>query len=526
MDYAGASKSYLANQDLLNTILAISREFISSKPYDEVLQRVCRRIAGFVRCYAGPDLDIWYVFPNAQPPETKLFRFGPSADPGQGLFDGGPWKSAWNEDCHQFSNDEVDALCNVIKPSFEEGGRAAALEYIKTQQKYGYTFAALSLSRLAKPMGHILLPANWASIDQQRLIWHLHTLQCKTFDYFEAYYQATARTYLPSFYQRRTKPVSILFCDLRNSTTVFQVLRIGGEAHIRRFLAFLKAFMRLAAEYIVSSGLGTMYTFTGDGFMATFGDHVIPKNGVNELHARGAGGLGLFVAERLQRGFVHLYRIWRTKGLLPFDLEYNEDVGVRLGVGLGYGNVHFDEFGISRTEANAGGMSRGLLYYNAVGDHMNVAARLCGIAHAELSTVDVVDRPSFDSSSSYGAFVDALDCPSLNYLAPIVITKPMALALWQTQGLLPQPSFTTVRLKGVGNRIPILEIWPKSLDLRLRPEEAARSSRFPPENVAHLMKEVTDDDFYAEQVNVIGYSETEIVNRLIESLSSELEEID
>ena len=523
MDHAGPGEFYLHNEDLLNTVLAISREFISSKPYDEVLRGVCRRIAGFVRCYTGPDLDVWYVFPNSQPPETKLFRFGPSANSAQGLFNGGSWKPAWNEDCYRFRNDEIDALCDVIQSSFGSGGREAALEYVKIHQSRGFTFAALSLCRLAKPMGHILLPAHWESIDQQRLIWHLHSLQCKTFDYFDAYYQATPRTYLPSFYQRRTKPVSILFCDLRNSTTVFQVLRIGGESHMRRFLAFLKAFMRLAAEYIVSSGLGTMYAFTGDGFMATFGDHVIPRHGFTEFHARGAGALGLFVAERLQRGFVHLYKIWRMKGLLPFDLEYNEDVDVRLGIGLGYGNVHFDEFGISRRQADDGGMGRGLLYYNAVGDHMNVAARLCGIAHTEVSAVDVVDRPSFDSNSSYGAFADVLDYPTLNYLAPIVITKPMA--LWQAERLLPQPKFTTVRLKGVGNRIPILEIWPKSLDLRLRPEEAARSSRFSPEMVVPLMQEVTDDDFYAAGVNAIGYSETEIVNRLIESLSSELQEI-
>ncbi len=523
MDHAVPRETYLHSQDLLNTILAISREFDSSKPYNEVLQGVCRRIAGFVRCYADPDLDVWYVFPNAKSPETKLFRFGPSADPGQGLFDGGPWKSVWNEDYHQFKSDETGALCEIIQHSFGLDGRDAALEFIRTQKERGYTFGALSLCRFAKPMGHLLLSARWESINQQELIWHLHTLQSKTFDYFDAHYQATPRTYLPSLYQRRRKPVSILFCDLRNSTTVFQVLRIGGESHMRRFLAFLKALMRLAAEYIVSSGLGKMYAFTGDGFMATFGDHIIPRHGSNELHAKGAGGLALFIAERLQRGFVHLYKIWRMKGLLPFDLEYNEDVSVRLGIGLGYGEVHFDEFGISRRQGTDGGVVRGLLYYNAVGDHMNVTARLCGIAHTELTDVDVVDRPSFDSSSSYGAFSDVLDYPPLNYLAPIVITKPMA--LWQSHGLLPQPKFTTVRLKGVGNRIPILEIWPKSLDLRLRPEEAARSSRFSPEMVVPLMQDVTDDDFYAARVNAIGYSETEVVNRLIESLSSELQEI-
>jgi len=374
-------------------------------------------------------------------------------------------------------------------------------------------------------MGYILLPVKWNEIDLERLLWHVHYLQRKAFEYFEAFYQATSRTYLPSFYQRRTKPVSILFCDLRNSTTVFQVLRIGGDDHIRKFLSFFKAFMHLAAEYIVSSGLGTIYGFTGDGFMATFGDHIVPARAAPELHAAGAGALALFVAERLHRGFAHLYNVWRDKGIHSFDLEHNEDVGIRLGIGLGYGSVHFDEFGTSRRETAGGAISRGLLYYNAVGDHMNVAARLCGIAHAELSAVDIVDRPAsaFSGSTSSQAPQRRADDHLLAYLAPIVATKPLALAQSLPGRLLPLPVFTTVRLKGIGNRIPVQEIWPEPLDLRMRPEEASRTSRFPPDRVAQVMVEATNDPFYATQVKDVGLAECETVTRLMNSLSSELQ---
>ena len=514
-------------EDLGNTIHTISHEFISSKPYEEVLTSVCRHLAGFVRTFTAVDADVWYIFPNPKLSETRMFRFAVAGALNTKLTEGGPWKSEWNEIHHFFSNEELEHLCALIHPTFSAAESTGARDYVAAQLRKGRTFAMFSLSRFEVPMGYVLLPVPQDKIDKDRLFWCLYKLQRESFGYFEAFYQATNRTYLPSFYQKVTKPVAILFCDLRNSTTVFQVLRIGGEKHIRRFIVFLKAYMELAAEYIVSSGLGTMYGFTGDGIMATFGDHIVPKDeNPAKNHAAGASALALFAAERLFRGFQHLYSVWRSHGVQLFDIEYNEDVDLRLGIGLAYGQVHFDEFGSCRNQGQDGSLTSGLLYYNVVGDHMNVASRLSGVAHSELSAVDIVQRPA-DGKPQYLA-TNAATYPSadlhLDYLAPIIATKPLALSV--TEHLLnSQPSFMTVRLKGIGNRLPVLEIWPKNLEMHLPPQDAASLSEFPPERVASLMQAVTQDQYYAAQVREVGAREVETLRRLVDRLKNDLEAI-
>lgn len=505
----------LQEENLANTILAISREFVSNKPYDEVLLGVCRRVAGFVRCLLASNADAWYAFPDTRLRECSLFRLPVSGSPA-GLHRTVEWDEDWMAPAYRFKSTDEDALCDLLGPSFAKG-RDAAREFIAEQKQCGREFGAFSLCRLAPPMGYVILPVNWKGLDLERIAWHLDDLQRKAFGYFEAFYQATSRTYLPSFYQRTTKPAAILYCDLRNSTTVFQVLRIGGNEHIRKLLVFLKIFMELAAEYIVSSGLGTIHGFTGDGFIATFGEHL---GGGYEKHAAGACAIAAFVAERLHRGFDRLYATWR-EGMQSFDLEHNEDVGLRLGTGLAYGPVHFDEFGTSRGRAKDGTTRPGLLYYNAVGDHMNVAARLCSIASADPAVVDVADR--LNQSKGDSKTQPARGGFGLEYIAPMVMTKPFALALAQAQParLLSELRYMTVGLKGIGNRIPAIEIWPQSLDLRWLPEEAARSATFPPEQVAAVADRVADK-FYGEQVRSVAALETETVKHLIDKLKLQM----
>src|SRR5262249_51191280 len=151
--------------------------------------------------------------------------------------------------------------------------------------------------------------------------------------------------------------------------------------------------------------------------------------------------------------------------------------------GLAYGEVHFDEFGTSRVRGEGGTTRPGLLYYNAVGDHMNVAARLCSIASADPSVVDVSDR-QISIISQQGREVPG-GASRLKYIGPIVTTKPFALAL-TSKGLLRERRQMTVGLKGVGTRIPAQEIWHESLDLSWSPDRAAHSSMFPPTSVANV----------------------------------------
>jgi hypothetical protein len=82
-----------------------------------------------------------------------------------------------------------------------------------------------------------------------------------------------------------------------------------------------------------------------------------------------------------------------------------------------------------------------------------------------------------------------------------------------------------VRLKGIGNRIPVLEIWPEPLDLNLTPAAAAHRAKFPPERVAELITRVGGDPFYSEQVRAIGDSETKTVERLVRSLVERLSQV-
>jgi class 3 adenylate cyclase len=99
------------------------------------------------------------------------------------------------------------------------------------------------------------------------------------------------------------KPVTVLFCDLANSTALAG--RLGPEA----MHTLLSRFFELALGEIHRYE-GTINQFRGDGFMALFGAPV-----AHEDHARRAvlAALGLNRALREQRGGVghRLTWIWR-----------------------------------------------------------------------------------------------------------------------------------------------------------------------------------------------------------------------
>ena len=180
-----------------------------------------------------------------------------------------------------------------------------------------------------------------------------------------------------------------------------------------------------------------------------------------------------------------------------------------------------DEFGTSRVRAESGATRPGLLYYNAVGDHMNVAARLCSIASADPSVVDVSDRQITLLAEQGG------DPPGRagrsKYIAPIVTTKPFALAL-TSKGRLREKRQMTVGLKGVGTRIPAHEIWHQPLDLSWSPDRAAHSSMFAPTSVADVANAADGfaDRFYGDQVMKVAATETDTVQRLIRKLQEQM----
>src|SRR5436309_1844359 len=130
------------------------------------------------------------------------------------------------------------------------------------------------------------------------------------------------------------KQVTVLFCDIANSTELAQ--RLGAEP----MHEVLKRFFELALSEVHRYG-GTINQFLGDGFMALFGAPV-----AHEDHAHRALLAALGVRKLLKERATEL----------PADVE----LGLRMG--LDTGSVVVGSIG--RTD------------YTAVGDARNVAARL------------------------------------------------------------------------------------------------------------------------------------------------------
>jgi class 3 adenylate cyclase/tetratricopeptide (TPR) repeat protein len=133
------------------------------------------------------------------------------------------------------------------------------------------------------------------------------------------------------------KQVTVLFCDLANSTTIAE--RIGPEA----MHTLLNRFFELALDE-VHRYEGTVNQFLGDGFMALFGAPIAHEN-----HAHRALLAASSIRQRLAEG----------------ELSQSEDVELALRMGLHTGAVIVGAIGDNLR-----------MDYTAVGDTTNVTARL------------------------------------------------------------------------------------------------------------------------------------------------------
>jgi class 3 adenylate cyclase len=139
--------------------------------------------------------------------------------------------------------------------------------------------------------------------------------------------------------QGERKQVTVLFCDLANSTGLAE--QLGPEA----MHAVLNQFFALALD-AVHRYEGTINQFLGDGFMALFGAPI-----AHEDHARRA----VLAAQEL-RLQIHAYNTGQ-------DRPQGGDLAIRMGLNTGVVVV--------------GAIGDNLrMDYTAVGDTTNVAARL------------------------------------------------------------------------------------------------------------------------------------------------------
>jgi len=266
------------------------------------------------------------------------------------------------------------------------------------------------------------------------------------------HYPITPHTYLPSFLADGTKDCAILFCDLRNSTRMTEVARMAEEKYGELLVVLLKSFLEYASRIISIPGVGRIHKFMGDGFLATFGEYLTLSP---ETKATVACALAVLVGKLLAEGFERLWTVAHSHQLIQNYLRsYNEDLELRLGVGINYGSVHFDHFGIFLEKPRKDNRTRGFTEYTSVGDHMNFASRLCSVANQPISALSIAFRSK--------------DLPLSRLTAPIVASRTVMASLQGCVFTGPGNPLAMLRTdfehKGKGHPSPGFELWCNMID--------------------------------------------------------------
>ena len=310
----------------------------------------------------------------------------------------------------------------------------------------------------------------------------LNILQIRLRDLFYNHYPITRFTYPPSFQAKRTGETAILFCDVRDSTTMFEIARMAKEKYTEMLISLLKCFQEYASRIISVTNIGCIHRFMGDGFVATFGEYLALDS---YEKARVACSLSLLIAKLLQEGFNTLWSTAKDKFMnVEFLGVYNEDIDLRLGIGLNYGPVRFDLFGVTIEDTKEDRVSRGYSEFTAMGDHMSFAQRLCSVANQPLSSVSFVYRS------------EHLEQTRLN--APIIASKTVtywAKNCFNVKDSVKDPLEvfrTDFQLKGKGHPMPGFEIWPTCLN---------------EEQLLKCIKDIHDNQFYESITQEIQYKQ-------------------
>jgi adenylate cyclase len=142
------------------------------------------------------------------------------------------------------------------------------------------------------------------------------------------------------------REVVVLFADLRGYTSLTEGLpaRVLVEQVLNRYLS--------AMTEVLYRHDGTIDKFLGDGIIGLFGVPIARPDDVQR---------SLFAAVEMQRAIMVLSEIWQR--------ELGREIG--MGIGIGYGRA---------VVGNIGSAQR--LDYTVIGDVVNVASRLNGLAQA------------------------------------------------------------------------------------------------------------------------------------------------
>ncbi len=484
---------FLLESDFSNLALHIAKNFTTYRPLHEVIENIFRAVGRSLRLWTNAKY-VAHVFTN--PSLKQCHRIIISMPDPQSLKNGYEPISPLEIPAPTFTSQIYSYKKFVISPSDEPEVIRELSKVFSLKHHDNLVFSQLDFSNTI-PLGHFILawdtnssPNENELLSVQQSLWQLGgslARMCLN------HYPIRSNTYLPSFFQEGLTPVAILFADIRNFTSLFEVARLGGKVHVEYVTLLLKAWLKYSSNLISNSGIGRIHKFTGDGIMATFGEYLVedPKKA-----SITACCLALHAGRHLIRGFQMIYESWKKHSKVDqFYYDNNEDVDSRLGIGINFGNTHFGYFGTGEDiDSKTGKWSvGGYLEYTAIGDHVNIAQRLESVASKRISDIDLLDRG--------GKPNDFL------YTAPIIVSQTVSRRI---EEILNTPKNISgrqflqnrrgiVRLKGKGLAMPFFELWDEDLNsefyLNYIPEGALRDavSIHPPvDNYIHWLSKKLD----------------------------------
>ncbi|MBI5787324.1 MAG: adenylate/guanylate cyclase domain-containing protein [Candidatus Schekmanbacteria bacterium] len=438
--------SGLRTDEKLLAIQMIS-SFSTWEPFDQVILKQLNLIGLFLRTWLDADKAIHY-FTNPQINKVNWIEIGKDDRDVAQKF------KEQNDIYVHFPGRQISEITN-------EPRDISLYQFCQITLGKDYRYLLLPFDQNNIPFGHYVLafknniPDKITTEKIRGSLNVLHNL-LKTLLYNQ--YPITGYTYLPSFLSPQTADIAILFCDIRNSTSMFEIARMTHPRYAAMVIAFLKSFLEYTSQVISVRNVGRIHKFMGDGVMATFGEYLTLKP---EEKAVITCILGLLTSRLLIEGFNELWSVIQNHDLTRQYLSrYNEDLELRLGVGLNYGQVSLESFGIATEQPETGFMRRGFYEFTAVGDHVNFAQRLCSIASKPIALSNIIYRSNY------------LDQTELT--APIVISKTVAYWIRTCSGLKrrgseedPLISYRCVfNAKGKGHPMSGFEVTPKDIESR------------------------------------------------------------
>lgn len=429
-------------QDESRLVLRMVKDFSTWEPFEQALRNQLNLIGIFIRTWLNAH-QIFHFFTNPTIPVVHWMTIGVDENQVPNWVEEKPMRINEINSIEEIPEGEIKSLCNKI---LEPGQR--------------YLFVPFSQHHF--PFGHFILGFKDELPDtflREKVKGTLNVLQHNLKYLLYNHYPITEFTYLPFFRREQSIEAAILFCDVRNSTRVFEIARMTeDERYTDMIIILLQNFLGYASQIISATNIGRIHRFMGDGFLATFGEPFGSDPALDDKKkAKASCSLGILTAKLLVEGFDKLWsKIQKHPLNIKYMGEYNEDIDLRLGVGVNYGKIKFDFFGDNKTKnPQLHEQHRGFCEFMAVGDHVNFADRLCSVANQPVSLINIIYR-------GYQPRQPRLTAP---IIASKTVTHWINECLNQGGKIDPLIDYRADFMhKGKGHPMPGFELWPDCIN--------------------------------------------------------------